>query len=216
MAQPKGTPKDRALRLLGVRWRSREELRRRLRRAGFGAEEVEAALSDLEGAGLIQDERFAREVVRDQAGRRLVGDRGIRAALRERGVPPDVVETALDAAGDEGARAATLAGRKAARMAGLDPRIAHRRLYGLLLRRGYAAPVASRAAREALAATLPDDADADGGRGPGVLRAGRPGRTLRIRELEFGNAVSDDTTRETVSRGRDQNNATSGEGGSLT
>src|SRR5919201_1882490 len=54
---PRGTAKDRALLLLGVRWRSREEVRRRLRKAGFESDEIEGALADLEAAGLIEDRR---------------------------------------------------------------------------------------------------------------------------------------------------------------
>src|ERR1041385_7400886 len=80
--KPSGTAKDRALRLLGVRWRSAGELRRRLAMAGFPPQEVETALSELELAGLVDDERFARELVKDQVGRRMAGSRGIRAADR--------------------------------------------------------------------------------------------------------------------------------------
>ena len=41
--------------------------------AGFPPEEVEVAMSELERAGLVDDERFARELVRDQVGRRMSG-----------------------------------------------------------------------------------------------------------------------------------------------
>src|SRR6266536_6471094 len=78
---PRGTAKDRALRLLGVRSRSREELRRRLLAAGFPAEEVATAVRDLEAVGLVDDERFAGEWARDRASRRLDGDRVVRSSL---------------------------------------------------------------------------------------------------------------------------------------
>ena len=149
-AEPRGTAKDRALRLLGVRWRSREELRRRLRAAGFTDPDVEQALEDLERVGLVDDARFAREAVRDQATRRLTGDRAIRAALREKGVDQATTEMALAGAVDEGERARTLAVRRAARMMGLGPDAAARRLYGMLLRRGYDHSVAEEACRSAL------------------------------------------------------------------
>jgi regulatory protein len=153
-----GTAKDRALGLLAVRWRSREELRRRLARAGFDAGEIDEALGDLEQAGLIEDGRFARELVRDQAGRRLSGDRAIMAALRQRGVSAEVAEAALGDAGDEAARARSLAERRAARLAGLSPEAASRRLYGALVRRGYPPGVAREACRAALADTAGPDA----------------------------------------------------------
>ena len=151
---PRGTAKDRALRLLGARWRSRAELDQRLRRAGFEPEDIAAALADLERAGLIDDARFARAVVGDQAGQRLAGDRAIRAALYQKGVSADVADAALAGAGDEADRALQLARKRAARLTGLDPSTAFRRLYGLLLHRGFASPTAVEACRAALAEAL--------------------------------------------------------------
>jgi len=147
---PRGTPEERALGLLAVRWRSREELRRRLVRAGFDADDVETTLAGLEASGLIEDGRFAREVVRHQTGSRLAGDRAIREALRAKGVAPDVVERAVGEAGDESERALDLAQRRAPKLASLGPEQAHRRLFGLLMRRGYPVDVAREATREAL------------------------------------------------------------------
>jgi len=162
---PRGTAKDRALVLLGVRWRSREELRRRLLQAGFEAEEVEAAIADLQAAGLVDDLRFAREVAMHQGGRRGSGDRAVRSALRQKGVAEEEILRALGDLGDEAERAAALAASRASRMTALDPQAAHRRLYGLLLRRGYGPDVARDASRKALADALGGataDADPDG------------------------------------------------------
>ena len=155
---PRGTPRERALGLLAVRWRSREELRRRLVQAGFEGEDIEEALIGLEEAGLVDDGRFAAELVRDQAGRRLAGDRAISSALRQKGVPQDVAEQALEQLGGEAERARELARARAGRMAGLSPDAAFRRLFGLLQRRGYGPGVAREACRNALAEVFsPDD-----------------------------------------------------------
>jgi regulatory protein len=161
---PRGTAKDRALRLLAVRWRSRAELSRRLLLAGFQAEEVEAAIQDLERAGLVDDERFARAVVTDRAGRRLVGDRQVRSVLRQQGVAPDVAEAAMEGAGDESDRALALARKRAVRMSGIDPAVAFRRLFELLVRRGFGPGVAREACRAALAegpVGFPDEPNPD-------------------------------------------------------
>jgi regulatory protein len=136
--------------LLGVRWRSRQELKRRLAAAGFQHEEIEAALHDLEEVGLVDDARFATELVRDRAVHRLSGDRAIQAALREKGVAPDLAGQALEAAGNEAERARALAAQKAPRMASLDPQAAYRRLFGLLVRRGFGLGLAREASEEAL------------------------------------------------------------------
>jgi regulatory protein len=121
-----------------------------LLRAGFDPADVEATLADLVSSGLVEDGRFAREVVRHQAGTRLAGDRAIREALRAKGVAPDVVERAVGEAGDESARALELARRRAPKLASLGPEQAHRRLFGLLIRRGYPPEVARDACRDAL------------------------------------------------------------------
>jgi regulatory protein len=125
--------------------------------AGFAKEQVEAAVADLEAVGLVDDERFARELVADRAAHRLAGNRGIRAALRQKGVGAEVAERALEGAGDEEARARSLAEGKAARMSELDPDAAYRRLFGLLVRRGFPPALASQASREALRPVLPPD-----------------------------------------------------------
>jgi regulatory protein len=132
--------KDRALRLLGVRARSRDELRRRLRQAGHAEEEAEAALADLERVGLIDDEAFATEVVRWKLDRQGFGHRAALTALREKGVPREIAERAVAEAGweqDEEARAEEVAAARLPRLAALDRGTAYRRLQGFLLRRGF-------------------------------------------------------------------------------
>lgn len=163
-ADPMADAKERVLRLLSIRWRSRGELERRLRAAGVGPQTIEAALDDLQRSGLVDDERVAREVVRDQAERRMAGSRAIRSELWRRNVPDGMGEAALAAAGDEAERAGRLAASRAGRLAGLPPDVAFRRLYGLLLRRGYDASVAREACRAALAEALRelDDTSLDG------------------------------------------------------
>jgi regulatory protein len=158
---PRGTAKDRALRLLGVRWRSRAELQQRLRLAGFASEEIDQAIQDLDRVGLVDDARFARAVVADRAGRRLAGDREIRAVLRQKGVAEDAAAAAMAGAGDESERALDLARKRAARLGDLEPAAAFRRLQGLLLRRGFGPGVAREACRAALAELLAEVPEAD-------------------------------------------------------
>ncbi len=118
--------------------------------ASFEAAEVEGTLDDLEGVGLVDDDRFAREFVRDRAAVRLAGGRAIRAELLRLGVRAEIADAALAEAGDEAERARALALKRAPRLRGLPPETAHRRLYGLLLRRGYGHGIATTACAEAL------------------------------------------------------------------
>ena len=144
--------KDRALRLLSVRSRSHAELLRRLRMAGFTEPDIEAALTDLEAVGLIDDERFARELVAHEVRGRLAGRRAALASLRKAGVSTDVAERAVEEASgdDEEARAEELARSRLRRLGNLPPEAAYRRLLSFLQRRGYSGETARAASRRAL------------------------------------------------------------------
>jgi regulatory protein len=124
--------------------------------AGFPPDEIADALEGLERAGLIDDERFARELVRDQSERRRASARAIRGALWEKGIRGEAADEALAAVGDETDRAVELARTRAGRLSALPPDAAYRRLFGLLTRRGYPPSVAREATRSALAEVLPD------------------------------------------------------------
>jgi regulatory protein len=143
---------ERALGLLAVRPRSRQELERRLLGAGFDADEVCGELERLERVALIDDESFAVAMVESRLGRRGESRRAVAGRLAQAGVDREVAARALDAAveGDQ-ARADRLAASKARTLVGLEPRVAFQRLFGFLARRGYGAEVARAAARRALA-----------------------------------------------------------------
>jgi regulatory protein len=130
--------KERALRLLSVRSRSRSELRQRLLRADFEPEEVDAALADLEAVGLIDDEAFARELAESQK-RKGMGRRAGVSALRGKGVDRELAERIADDVNpeDEAERAMEVAAKRLPRLQGLEPTARRRRLLDYLLRRGY-------------------------------------------------------------------------------
>jgi regulatory protein len=152
------TAKDRALGLLGYRARSRVELSRRLLRAGYEVEEVSAALDDLEAVGLVDDERFARELAAHELQQRGSGRRLAITALRRAGVSAEVAERVVEETetDDEEARAAEVARARLGRFGGLDEATAYRRLVSHLVRRGYDGAVARAAARRAVATVAPD------------------------------------------------------------
>jgi regulatory protein len=147
-------PKDcreRALGLLAVRPRSRQELERRLSAAGFQSQEVSDVLGRLEGVGLIDDLAFAQQLAAHHFDNRKSGSRAVASALAAKGVSRSVADEVLEgAAVDEEERAFELAASKAVRMGALPPEKAYARLVGLLARRGYGSGVARGAARRAL------------------------------------------------------------------
>lgn len=83
-----------ALELLSRRALSEEELRQKLLRRGYPAQEVEQELARLRRVGLLSDLELARMVVRSklESGQ---GRWALRVALRQRGIEPNVGERAL-------------------------------------------------------------------------------------------------------------------------
>ena len=137
---------NRALHFLGYRARSRSEVRERLRRYGYGEETVRAVIGRLEELGYLDDEEFARTVVREKA--RRYGPRRVSADLRRSGVDAELAQGIVEeefAEGSEVEAARSAAARRYNR-GGSDAEA--RRVYGFLVRRGYSADVCAEVARE--------------------------------------------------------------------
>lgn len=88
--------KQRAFRLLAVRARSEKELRLRLKEKGFDETivgEVAARLLELK---VLDDESFAVQWARNLGVNKLFGNRKIALSLREKGIPPPLIEKAIE------------------------------------------------------------------------------------------------------------------------
>lgn len=133
-----------AARILQSRDHSRQELRRKLLARGAPEEALDPLLQDLAGRGWLDDQRFARQFVREKS-RRGLGRLRLLEELSRRGIDRDLARGILDEeeCGDEGQRAEDLARRRA----GLGkPEEGTARF---LLRRGFAPEVVRAALRAA-------------------------------------------------------------------
>jgi len=148
--------RERALKLLAVRDRSRAEMARRLRREGASEAAISDVLAWLERLGYLDEERFAENWIRARQSR--YGPLRLEAELREKGLEPGYVrELVARSAADEEALEATardLVERRLRRGAGAarpgeDAR-ERRRLMGFLVRRGFPESIAARAVERAL------------------------------------------------------------------
>lgn len=124
-----------ALRALGRKAASRHELDRALERREVEPEVREAVLDRLEHEGLVDDAQLARDTAERLRERKHMGERGIAAELRKRGLDPDELDDADR--GDELQRAIEAAGERRRRMGSLDDETVERRLSGWLQRRGF-------------------------------------------------------------------------------
>jgi regulatory protein len=138
-----------AARFLATRPRTRWELERRLRRGGATDAMIEATLGRLARLGYVDDVAFARWWAEQRDRHAPRGRRMVEAELRQRGVPPELIEAlrgaelaepAIDAEaipGSEAERAAVALARHLKGRPIPDEARAVQRLGAFLMRRGF-------------------------------------------------------------------------------
>ena len=132
-----------AVRYLSARPRSCREVELRLRRDRFDPRTIEATVDRLVDLGYLDDQSFAAAFSRDRIRLRPCGVRRLRSELGAKGVAPNDAEAGIRTAmiEEEVSEAELLdrvAAARAARLGGVEPDVARRRLYGYLERRGFA------------------------------------------------------------------------------
>ncbi|WP_300672456.1 regulatory protein RecX [Desulfoluna sp.] len=125
------------LRLLGVRSRSRMELKRRLLDKKFSEEATESALTRAEKADFINDETFAREWIDARLRNQPKGRYLLKQELRLKGVEEDLIDRLLEEGIDETAAALTLLRKKAWKWKGLDDPVFRQKAYAFLAGKGF-------------------------------------------------------------------------------
>ena len=133
---------DRAVNLLAFRGRSSSELARSLQRKGEEKAFVDWAIDRLREQGLLDDAAFARSFARARVVDGKQSRRRVQQDLARKGVSRSLSDEAIDTvfeeeAVDQRAIVEEAARRKLRSLAGLDPVVQRRRLYGFLARRGY-------------------------------------------------------------------------------
>lgn len=141
------------LRLLRYRPRSRFEAESRLRKRGYSDRAIGEVLAWAEGRGMIDDEAFARLWIADRLERRPRGASLLRRELREKGVPQEIIDRALEQADlDEEALAHSLAAERLERYHDMPSEERGRRTLAFLSRRGFPPSLSRKVLRELLGA----------------------------------------------------------------
>jgi regulatory protein len=149
--------RDKAMRLIAVRARTRREIESALLALSI-AEGVRAGIvAELEEAGLLDDERFAREFVSVRKDTRRVGPHRLRHDLAKLGLKRAVVDRALAGYGtdEQEARARDLVEHA---VRGVVDEKTVRRVIALLKRKGFDYSVVNRVAYD-LARKIPRASD---------------------------------------------------------
>jgi regulatory protein len=131
-----GSPRAAALGLLGRRDYTAAELAERLARRGFPREDIDATLSTLVAAGIVNDRRTAEGHVRQASRLKGRGAWRIGRELQARGIAEDIARQALASLSPEDEREAIR--RFLTRRPRAESPADRRRLFQQLVRRGFA------------------------------------------------------------------------------
>src|SRR5216684_8599505 len=152
---------DRALNYLSFRPRSREEVRRYLRRKETPPEIIEAALARLDRLDFVNDRAFAEFWIETRGQFNPRGAHALKNELRMKGVEREVVDELVDDEQDE--ERALRAGRKKAvslvNIPHMDYATFRNRLGSFLQRRGFGYEIVSRTVRSLWKELRPEQVD---------------------------------------------------------
>ena len=130
--------REAALTLLDYRARTTKDLERRLLQKGYPEDVVADVVKQLAEVDLVNDERFAADWVTGRLSGRPMGRSRMTWELRQKGIPPEMVDEALEQVNDE--KELEMAFALAEQKLGggrLDDPDTKRRLVGFLRRRGF-------------------------------------------------------------------------------
>jgi len=128
-----------ALKLLSYRGRSERELEGRLRQKGFPENVVSSTIRYLKHAGLIDDRALAEALKREAMTTKLLSQYSAKILMLNRGIPKEIANSMfiLNGENEDMANAEKLVEKKLRSIKNLSEEKINRRLYNLLLRRGY-------------------------------------------------------------------------------
>jgi len=127
-----------ALKLLCYRGRSEKELSERLIKKGFPETVIFSAIKYLRHIGLIDDMSLADSLRREALTIKLLGYHGARRFMLHRGIPQHIVDVALNSYEKKDIEnAQKLVDKKYSKLEHYPPEKVKRRVYNLLLRKGY-------------------------------------------------------------------------------
>lgn len=143
--------RDRAYAFLAHKPRTKEEVRRRLRREDVEEFVIEDVLARLEERGYVDDAEYAGEYAR-QRSERGYGPYRVRHDLRERGVAEELIDRAIETVFDREELARTVRELAENRWDRLhredDPRRRRKKVHDYLARRGFPYELISDSLRE--------------------------------------------------------------------
>lgn len=127
------------LRLLAASPKSSQVIKKKLAAKGFPDDVIEHALNELRGQGILDDTKYAQDLMARMTLGKAAGRHRIAFELKRHGIPQKVRNELLDTISneDEAERALEQARLKWPGWSKLDPQKRKKRLYDFLIRKGY-------------------------------------------------------------------------------
>ena len=144
---PRTAARSYAFKLLSYRSRSRKEMLDRLRTKGFESEDIDVVMKFLEKSNFINDAELASELFSYSTGSKPLGRNGIRMFMLKRGIDKALIDETISGhtAEMEEKTAMEFAERKSRILNNYPTKVARRRLWAMLQRRGFSAGVIRKA-----------------------------------------------------------------------
>jgi regulatory protein len=131
--------KDVALRFLSFQRRTEKQIREKLQKKGFDEKTIKATIDKLKEFDLINDLEFATSWVKDRLAFKPRGKKLLKQELYKKGISKETIEQVTqELCQDEDKLALELLEKIKKRYKSLEPKVAKRRMFGFLLRRGFA------------------------------------------------------------------------------
>ena len=130
--------KQYSLKLLSYKGRSEKELEERLKKKGIKGDVISSTILYLKNIGLVNDMSLAETLKREALTRKMLSYFGARNFMLRRGIPKSIIDSVLSRDDNTDIENAIKLVDKKLRILGTYPAdTAKRRLYNLLVRRGY-------------------------------------------------------------------------------
>ena len=138
--------KDIALRFLSFRRRTERQVQEKLQKKGFDEKTIKATIDKLKEFDLINDLEFATAWVKDRLTYKPRGQKLLKQELWKKGIKKEIIEQATEElCQDEDKSALELLEKIKKRYKDLEPKVAKRRMFNFLLRRGFSYETTKRA-----------------------------------------------------------------------
>ncbi len=138
MTGSRNSARQYALKLLSYRGRSEKELEKRLWEKGITKSEASSTIQYLKEIGLINDVSLAEALKREALTTKLLSQRGAKSYMLQRGIPREIVDQVFqDYEDTDIENAVRIADKRIRKSGNRATEVQRRRLYNLLLRRGY-------------------------------------------------------------------------------